>query len=79
MDLNWALNITVFSDDYRVLQKMDRSLAGLFGIQSKRYKKLRNLTKQGKGSAKKICTGTLFRKGSKLIGIVFLRRKADYK
>ncbi len=40
VDLSWALNITVSSDDYRVLQKMDKSLAHLFGIQSKRYEEL---------------------------------------
>lgn len=40
VDLSWALNITVSSDDYRVLEKMDKSLACLFGILSKRNKKL---------------------------------------
>ena len=42
VDLNWALNITVSSDDHSALQKMNKSLARLFGIQSKRYKRLNN-------------------------------------
>ncbi len=40
VDLNWALNITVSSDDYRILQRMDKNLDRLFGIHSKPYKKL---------------------------------------
>jgi hypothetical protein len=40
VDLSWALNITVSSDNHIVLQKMNRSLARLFGIQPKHYKKL---------------------------------------
>ena len=39
VDLSWALNITVSSDDHSVLQKINRSLACLFGIQPKHYKK----------------------------------------
>lgn len=40
VDLSWALNITVSSDNHIVFQKMNRSLARLFGIQPKHYKKL---------------------------------------
>lgn len=40
VDLSWALNITVSSDNHIVCQKMNRSLARLFGIQPKHYKKL---------------------------------------
>lgn len=39
VDLSWALNITVSSDDHSTLQKKSRSLARLFGIQPKHYKK----------------------------------------
>lgn len=38
VDLDWALNITVSSDDHNVLQKISKSLARLLGIQPKHYK-----------------------------------------
>ncbi|MDE6362939.1 MAG: hypothetical protein K2L86_01535 [Lachnospiraceae bacterium] len=40
VDLNWALNIIVSSDDHSTLQKMNKSLARLFGIEPKPYKRL---------------------------------------
>ncbi len=38
VDLSWALNITVSSDNHSVFQKINRSLTRLFGIQPKYYK-----------------------------------------
>ena len=43
VDLSWALNVTVSSDNHSVLQKMNRSLAHLFGIQPKHYKKFNKM------------------------------------